>query len=287
MCLHGGGGLNCSLNRARLVELADLHDIQKAFVELLSDSGKLVPEGSGTEGALLADLTMQLDPRRLQVYTNDLAARRLRLARSVYPLTMKLLAHDEKQIVREFWSGRKSTHYNPICELEVFPQFLAKHSTLSDELPFLEDLAGYEWLRRRVHTNSEAIRSSLSGKESIGINSSLVLRRFTYPVHSIAKKVASGSKGGPAFEAAEQYLAVYQDPADRRNLRVQELGRLTFALLERFTQGKLSGGDLIQESIDWLHRESAQPQTMEEARTSIQCLFQDLTGCGILLRNDQ
>lgn len=150
------------------------------------------------------------------------------------------------------------------------------------ELPYLADLAAYEWMRRKVHISAEPLAAGrrFGGEIRLAVNSSLMLERFDYPVHTIAKRVAAGRWRKHSYEMDSHFLAVYQDPPDRCNLRLQELGALAFDFLQKIVGGDLPGDFLHQSS--WLKSRS-EGLSHEEAKAAVEDLLAGLTECGILL----
>lgn len=260
--------------------MASLYDIQKAFVDLLNDTD-LEADAAGRP-------VLQLDRRRVQVYFSDIAYRRENLLKSVFPLTMKVLADHQPEIVQAYWSAYRSTVHNPIFELESFVEFISGQKQLLSAQPYLGQLAAYEWLRRSVHIFSADLAGAAlkpGGPPKPGamvVNQSCRLRCFDYPVHTIAKRVASGRWRRHSYGVDKHFMAVYQDPQDRCNLRVQDLGRLTYDLLQEINDKVLSARDFINYS-GWLTEHCPDCHSSIEAEAALESVWNGLSECGILL----
>ena len=254
--------------------MASLYDIQKAFVDLLNDTD-LEADASAGQG-------LQLDRRRLQVYCSDIAVRRENLLKSVFPLTMKVLSEHPHEDLQAYWSAYRSTFPNPIFELETFVDFICRQEQLLSAQPYLGQLAAYEWLRRSVHIFSASLVGGSLKPGTMVVNQSCRLRCFDFPVHTIAKRVASGRWRRYSYGVDKHFLAVYQDPQDRRNLRVQDLGRLTYELLQEIEGKALSGHDFLEYSL-WLANHCPDYQASIEAEAALEIVCNGLRECGILL----
>lgn len=263
--------------------MSNLKDTQEALIKILSSRKNF--EAFQQKGGMLGQTLGSICPDRAKQYFNDIASRRLYLTQNCYALTLRVLGKAKKDLVEKYWSNHGSSIFNPVFELADFPEFLRDEFQETNSIPYLIDLAHYEWLRRSVMINPSAIEKGqqidLDSLEQRRLNrpflnSTLLLREFNYPVHTIANRVAAGRWKKHSYAARKFYLAAYQDPEQRSAICVRELGEFAFCLLSNAREKSWSYDQLLQGALELAVEEST-----EEIIDSAIEMLQQFEQCGI------
>lgn len=271
--------------------MATLKELQEALVKLWGDPDELERCKLGDHGSdLQRELIYVINPSRMRLYQDDVAARRMSLMDESYGLTMRILGKDAKRLVTKFWVKNPSSFHNPVHEMKAFPEFLRSENVAADTVPYLVDLAAYEWLWRSVLMNS----TDLEEGKSVDINdpvirrsyrpvvnSTLEIRHFDYPVHTIANRVAGHRWKKSSYEIEDAFMVGFQNPDNREEFRPLELGEWTFNIIELAMQKKCSYDELIQESIKLLNDDTDDSEG--EITAEIIDLFIQLEELGIFM----
>lgn len=175
-----------------------------------------------------------LDPRRMRVYQELVYENILSLLSGFFPVMDSLFSENEwRELIAEFIRDFKAeTPYFPKLG-EEFIFFLSARKAQDSELPFLLELAHYEWMELELYI-SEAERSmampvaQLEGA-SLQLSSVAVPLAYHYPVHRISEHF----KPLAAPEEAT-YLLIFRD--DEEKVRFYELQLLSYQLLMQIQQ---------------------------------------------------
>ena len=190
-----------------------------------------------------------IDPRRLQLYRELMYNNIESFLSSSFPVLRSLINDaDWHSLVGDFFSRHKCT--TPYF-LEISQEFLRylqeERESGEDDLPFLLELAHYEWLELAADVDLDVIPASgfnphgdlLHGKPVL---SPLVyVAAYDYPVHRI----------GPDFvplHPGEQStcLVIYRDHEDQ--VRFMEINPVTARLLQLLQEQRdASGADVIDQ----------------------------------------
>ncbi|MBX9689325.1 MAG: hypothetical protein K2X27_21630 [Candidatus Obscuribacterales bacterium] len=268
--------------------MTSLKEIQEAMVGIWgSRKGFEDYAKSGQIPGLGNEFESQLDPNRVKLYFEDVSTRRAQVTRNCYSLTLRVIGKNKTGLVEKYWEKYKSSSSNPIFELANFPKFLRDECEELKDFPYLADLAEYEWMRRELQLDSSILECGSfidlksSSKRQLHkpvANATIKLRRFGYPVHQIASRTAAGRWRKHRYEAGDFYLAVYQDPKDRTETRIQGLGQLAYKLLEVMISGRSSYEELIQYAVEELPDDK-----LSRTRNSVIEMLRQFNNCGILL----
>ncbi|MBX9720530.1 MAG: hypothetical protein K2X81_03955 [Candidatus Obscuribacterales bacterium] len=233
-----------------------------------------------------AELFAGVDKERLALYAKHVGIRRFSLTKSCYSLTLKVIGQRKREIVEEYWIAHRSSSFNPVYELEKFPAFIREQKDLLDLYPYLADLAEYEWLRRsalicpaQIENGDKINYCSKDNRKKYSplLNATLVLKRFDYPVHTIASRVAASRWRKYSYEKNEVYLLAFQDLFERDQLRVMELGELAWELVNLACCKHICYEELLGAAAQLMPE-----QSYEETSTDIIGLLQDFELRGIL-----
>lgn len=189
-----------------------------------------------------------IEDRRMGIYRELFFNNLNKLLGKTFPVLRKVLGEEEwRALVRDFMvRHRAKTPYF----LEIsgeFVEFLAKSPPMiAEKLPFLAELAHYEWaeLALSVSTDSDdlsAVDPAGDLLEGVPVKSVLAWPlSYRYPVHRISKNFQPAAPG-----AQLTCLAIYREPDDE--LGFMELNSMTTALLERTGDNPagLSGRELL------------------------------------------
>lgn len=266
--------------------MASLKDIQEAMVNVFSQEGHCSEIDAKKNSAEKAELFAGVDKERLALYAKHVGIRRFNLTRSCFGLTLKVIGERKREIVEEYWVAYKSSSFNPVYELEKFPVFVRSKKELLALFPYLGDLAEYEWLRRSVLICPAQIEYGDKidywspgdrKKYSPLLNATGILKKFDYPVHTIASRVAASRWRKYSYERRDVYLLAYQDLRERDQLRILELGELAFELVNLACCKHVCYEDLFLAAARLMPE-----QSYEDTCADIIALLQDFEDRGVL-----
>ena len=152
-----------------------------------------------------------------------------------FPVIREIMSDEQwHKLVREYFSKHKaSTPLFPRLPTE-FLKFLENKND-QEELPFLLELAHYEWVESSLAMDTRdvdfsKVNSEADLLEGIPVASDLTLRlAYDFPVHQI------GPGNLPEEKPAQQtYLVVYRDREDK--VGFMELNPVTARLLEKLSE---------------------------------------------------
>lgn len=269
---------------------ASLLDIQSILVRLCTDPEAL--ETFVAKGALPGvskDLLKGIDAEQVKTYHRGVWGKRELFARATFPLMRRLLGSSWSPLHQKYWAGQPASSPNPYEALAGLPDFVR---TLNDEtttkFPFLADLAQYEYLRHRavaapiaIERGNRADLRSPGNRKKFGpaINQTIELSVFDYPVHTIARHIASKGKKvkGNDYDKCDLQLAIYRDP-DTDEVRIQELGGVVSELLVLAKEKWVSYENLIEKAAALISDE-----TPEEIANQVVDLMEELETAGVIL----
>ena len=226
-----------------MVEKREFQDKQYAFAAHIRDPDNTVaPDG--------------IEDRRMAVYRRLFFNNLYNLLGTFFPVLRKI--HSDQQwtrFIREFMKvHRAKTPYF----LELPEEFLAflqsEYETQDDDVPFLTELAHYEYAELALSVSTS--ENDMDGVDPEGdlldgvpVKSELAWAfAYRYPVHRITAEFQPS-------EAEEQpvYLAVFRRKDDK--VRFLELNAITAALLDAVeaNQAGLSGEELLRELAGTIH----------------------------------
>jgi hypothetical protein len=197
-----------------------------------------------------------IEDRRMAVY-RDLFFNNLRnLLGGTFPVLRKLSGQDRwGRLIREFMARHRS--HTPYF-LEIPKEFLAflehEHKPEADDIPFLLELAHYEWVELALSISTdkddlEAVDSAGNLLEGAPVLSVLAWPlAYRYPVHRISESFRPAEPG-----EQPTYLAVYRTP--QNDVSFMELNAVTAALLDKISgnASRKSGRELLIELSAEIH----------------------------------
>ena len=215
-----------------------------------------------------------VEPRRMAVYRELFLANVAGLLAGSFPVARRVLgAGGWNRLVRDFYSTHHAhTPYFLELPREFVEWLRARSLRATDEPPFLEELAHYEWVELALAI-SEAELPACRGLDGDPLDTPLLVSplawplAYHWPVHRL----------GPGYQpvdppADKTFLVVYRDATDE--VRFLEVGPLAAALLDTLEQ---SPGLTGRQALD---RITASPagDAMQAARDALA----DLQRRGIL-----
>ncbi len=176
-----------------------------------------------------------VDKRRIDAYRELFFNNIDSFLSSNFPVLRSLL-NDQQwfELVQDFFAGHccKTPYFSEIPE--EFIDYLQHQRKHPDDLPFLLELAHYEWVEMALSIAKQEIPRSETWPDNIGQQPIMLSPlawplAYQYPVHKISPQFIP-------LETPEQatFLLVYRDLHDEVNFI--EINALTFQLLQRIEQ---------------------------------------------------
>lgn len=198
-----------------------------------------------------------IEDRRMNIYRELLYNNIESFMANNFPVIREIMSDDQwHKLIREYFANHKaSTPLFPKLPAE-FLQFLENEHDDQSDLPFLLDLAHYEWVESAMAMDIREIDPSGVEREGdlltgIPILSKLIWQlAYDYPVHKIGPNYVPEEK--PVLQT---YLVVYRDRKDR--VGFMELNPVTARLLERLSDNNDLTG---QENLQAIAEELQHPQ---------------------------
>jgi hypothetical protein len=168
--------------------------------------------------------------------------------RAFYPSCKRFIEDEWRAIIEEY----RRTYPNRSFEFhrcaQHFPQFISEQEELVEALPFLPDLAWYEWLEMDVyHAPNEPLPLGVEARipqslEALAAlrpvkNPILRIRAYAYPTPQIVDWLASFEgmpEGRVQFDPNPCQVLTYRDP-DTLEARYFQLTPLTASFMSRLT----------------------------------------------------
>lgn len=191
-----------------------------------------------------------IEARRIKVYADLLFNNVQSFLANSFPVLRSLMAEQEwLEMVRDYFNRHQArTPLFPKMPQE-FLHYLAEEFQANEQtLPFIQELAHYEWLELETLLDGQEI-SDVAIDENVGVlDGAPVLnplarpQAYQFPVHRISKDYIPTSAPD-----APTYLVVYRDRAD--DVGFMEINPTTGRLIELIlvSESKKSGGALLQQ----------------------------------------
>jgi hypothetical protein len=190
-----------------------------------------------------------IEDRRMAIYRNLFFNNLNKLLSTTFPVVKKILGDERwRGLIREFMRRHRArTPYFPELPAE-FVDFLAAEYEFPDDLPFLRDLAHYEYAELALSVSPEVDDPGATDAdgdlvEGIPVRSALCrVYAYAYPVHRISPDYL------PAEPLPEPvHIAVFRDERDK--VRFAELNPLMARLLEAAAENpeRLTGKEILQQ----------------------------------------
>ncbi len=183
----------------------------------------------------------EIEARRMKIYSNLFYNNVESFVSRAYPVLGKIYGEEKWQaMVKDFFENHacSSPYFSDIAK--EFLEFLQTDRDLSQDPPFLVELAHYEWVELALEISQEEIPSTGFNPEGKLLHSQIVVSplawtlQYQWPVHQI----------GPDFqpESSEQvyFLLVYRNALDQ--IKFMELNAITARLLSIIQENPLFTG---------------------------------------------
>lgn len=262
-----------------------LKEIQQAMIELVAN-----PETfEAFDRNQLPDRKLRhgLPATGVSMYSRDVWARRLLFCNGQLPLTRKILGRQWESLLKEYSKTQLGTSRNPVHDLAGFGKFLSVRAELLSEIPFVAELADYEYTRNVVWSNSDEIRRGIVGAldfddgktadRIIILNPTLVIKTYSHPIGRLAQLIHTTRKRCFSYAKELSYLAFYLEP-ESRNFKVHEIGSVAAKLLIEAQIGRKSMTLLTELAL-----QEIEEQARDSARESISQLLKQLHAVGIIV----
>jgi len=198
-----------------------LAQTQEKFTRYLRDPSNVpIPEG--------------LNPRRMKVYQELVYENILSLLSGFFPVMDSLYTETKwRALISEFIRDFKSeTPYFPKLG-EEFIFFLSSRENRDKDLPFLLELAHYEWIELELYvseeTRSQPISSEALSTVKLSLSPLAMPLAYHYPVHQIGEDYKP-------LEAPDEpsYLMIFRDDEDQ--VKFYELQLASYQLLVHISE---------------------------------------------------
>lgn len=226
-----------------MVEDRDFQDKQYAFAAHIRDpDNTLAPAG--------------IENRRMAIYRELFFNNLYNLLGTFFPVLRKICSDDQwHDAIRGFMKGHRAKTPYFLQLPEEFLEFLqTEYRELNEELPFITELAHYEYADLALRVSAEeddrdGIDPDGNLLQSIPIKSELAWAfAYRFPVHRISTDYQPS-------EPSEQpsYLAIYRGSDDK--VRFLELNPVSAALLDAVENNPagLNGDKLLRELAEKIH----------------------------------
>lgn len=241
---------------------SSLREIQQTLAKLWSSRESMQQFLSGDAQEVQPDFAREVDRERLQLYSSILRHGHQDSMTSIYPLCAKVLGKDWESLVVDFLEQVPCGDYRLTGIGSNFPGYVKtnpseKLGKLRKRLPYLADLANYEWLEMEVNEiEDEPVAPdpcNLREPEEFTnfypiVNPALILRVYEYPVFQLAERIERNKHAPKKAELIETFAACYFDPVDMET-RFVELGSSAYAILQKACHEKAPYTDLAALAI--------------------------------------
>lgn len=229
--------------------MSSLRDIEKTISTFWTNSDARQWLAAGADPATAPDVVKGIDQEVLKAADHKGVALYGRMINyghhdvmdSIFPYCSKLLGKEWEDVVEEYLLRYPPDHYNLNRICRHFSEFLVKYGQKHLAVyPFLDELADYEWMElEKIQDSSSIARgdaTAITTPEQILtlapiLNSTLIIRRYRYPIAEIAVRMEGGRKVRRKMPPKETFVAIFRDPESHR-IRFLELGRAAAALVK-------------------------------------------------------
>jgi hypothetical protein len=176
---------------------------------------------------------------------------------SIYPYCAKVLNRSWEKTLKQYVQMFPPDHFHLNSSAKKFPQFLSDHCPeLLDKLPYLAELADYEWLEMELLEVDTAIgvtaTTPLSDPQAFVTlgpvsNPTLKVRTYKYPIQQIVDLIEDGKGFRKKFRPMQSHVAMYRDPISHK-VRIVDLDDNAQILLSEADRS--SYADLARRAVE-------------------------------------
>jgi hypothetical protein len=169
-----------------------------------------------------------MDARRMDIYCDLIYNNIENLIAGVFPVLRSVLSDEQWHgLVRQFIKNHRCQTPYFLEISEEFLQFITQYSVLLSELPFIAELAHYEWVELALDISEAQLPALISTPNDIFaatfcVSPLAVALHYQYPVHKISPQFKTTTPDDVA-------LVVYRNRADQ--VRFMTVNPLTSRLL--------------------------------------------------------
>lgn len=193
------------------------------------------------------------DPKAIALYADLISIGQINLMESIYPACQRLIS-DFEALVYKYTEECPPTHFNLNQAAKGFSQYLEKKCPdLVKKIPFLPELADYEWLELEVMEADvdwpahEAIvlnDPALFAAYRPVLNPTMQLRNYKYPISDIVDQLIDSSSDSDLEEKSVEQkivrstkkkavtLAIFREPKTHE-VKFLQLGEITRFAIEQ------------------------------------------------------
>lgn len=208
--------------------MSSLHEIEKTLTSIWMERQPV--ESAQALNCLLEGEKFDADGARL--YARLIGYGHSDVLSSIYPYCAKILNRRWEKTLKQYVQMFPPDHFHLNSSARKFPQFLSDHCPeILEKLPYLAELADYEWLEMEILEVDTAIgvttRTPLSDPQafvSLGpvCNPTLKVRTYQYPIQQIVDLIEEGKGFRKKFRPAQSHVAMYRDPSSHK-VRIVDL----------------------------------------------------------------
>ncbi len=233
--------------------MSSLREIEKTLTSIWMERQPV--ESAQSLSCLLEDEKFDADGARL--YARLIGYGHSDVLSSIYPYCAKVLNRNWEKTIKQYVKVFPPDHFHLNSSARKFPQFVTEHcSELLDKLPYLAELADYEWLEMELLEIDTAIsvtsKTPLSDPQafvSLGpvLNPTLKVRTYKYPIQQIVDLIDEGKGFRKKFRPAQSHVAMHRDPYSHK-VRIVELDDNAQTILSEAERS--SYGDMARRAVE-------------------------------------
>ena len=233
--------------------MSSLREIEKTLTSIFMERQPV--ESAQQLSALTED--EKFDAQGARLYARLIGYGHSDVLSSIYPYCQKVLNRSWEKTLKQYVQAFPPNHFHLNSSAKRFPQFLSDNCPeILKKLPYLAELADYEWLEMELlevdTTISVSEKTPLSDPQafvSLGPvnNPTLRVRTYKYPIQQIVDLIEEGRGFRKKFRPEQSHVAMYRDPYSH-TVRIVELDDNAQILLSQAEQS--SYGDLIRRAVE-------------------------------------
>lgn len=188
-----------------------------------------------------------IEDRRMKIYRDLFYNNINNFLRNGFPVIYKIFTDDDwHKMVRDFFHRHISTspYFSDIAQ--EFLNYLQTERTVENDLPFLLELAHYEWVELALDISDEEIPSNMAAKKDDILHLNLSLSplawslHYQYPVHQITPEFIPTEN-----DKNETFIIVYRNRQDK--VKFLEINAVTARLVYLLEMKKQTGLEVLQQ----------------------------------------
>lgn len=236
--------------------MSSLHEIEKTLTAIWMERQPI--ESAQSLACVLESETF--DEKGAQLYARLIGYGNSDVLSSIYPYCEKVLGKNWDKTLRAYIQKFPPDHFHLNTAAKRFPQFLQSECPeLIEKIPYLAELADYEWLEMELLELDTAIgiteKSPFNDPQtfvSLGplLNPTLRVHSYAFPIQEIVDfldDMEEGKSFRKKFKPCKSHVAMYRDPVTHR-VRIVDLDENAQILLSEASSS--SYADLARRNVE-------------------------------------